>query len=105
LGETVVQYRVLGPLEVVGAGGPVALGSFQQRAVLALLLVHAPEVVSVDQLIDELWGERPPTTAPHAVQVHVSAIRKTLRSATAGGGVGVTRSGVGVRARGRSGAG
>jgi DNA-binding SARP family transcriptional activator len=91
----VVDYRVLGPLEVVGDGGPVALGSVQQRAVLALLIVHAPEIVSIDRLIDELWGERPPTTAPHAVQVYVSAIRKTLRNATAGAGVGLTRSGSG----------
>ena len=90
-----LQYRVLGPLEVVGAGGPVALGSVQQRALLALLLVHAPEVVPVDRLIDELWGERPPATASHAVQVHVSAIRKTLNSATAGDGLAVTRSGSG----------
>ncbi len=95
LGVMVVEYRVLGPLEVVGADGPVALGSVQQRAVLAVLLVHAPEVVSVDRLIDELWGERPPATAAHAVQVHVSAIRKTLRTAGAGGGIGVTRSGSG----------
>jgi DNA-binding SARP family transcriptional activator len=89
----VVELRVLGLLEVVGAGGPVALGSVQQRAVLAVLLVRAPEVVSVDRLIDELWGERPPAAAAHAVQVHVSAIRKTLRDA--GGGIGVTRSGSG----------
>ncbi len=90
-----VQYRVLGPLEVVGASGPVGLGSIQQRALLALLLVHAPEVVSVDRLIDELWGERPPATASHAVQVHVSAIRKTLNNATAGDGLAVIRSGSG----------
>ena len=95
LGVMVVEYRVLGPLEVVGPDGPVALGSVQQRAVLAVLLVHAPEVVSVDRLIDELWGERPPATAAHAVQVHVSAIRKTLRTAGAADGIGVTRSGSG----------
>src|ERR1700733_10086446 len=95
LGVMVVEYRVLGPLEVVGADGPVTLGSVQQRAVLAVLLVHAPEAVSVDRLIDELWGERPPATAAHAVQVHVSAIRKTLRTAGADGGIGVTRSGSG----------
>ena len=93
LGVVVVEFRVLGPLEVVAAGGPVALGSVQQRAVLAVLLVRAPEVVSVDRLIDELWGERPPATAAHAVQVHVSAIRQTLRDF--GGGLGVTRSGSG----------
>ena len=59
---------------------PVALGSAQQRAVLALLLVRAPEPVSGDRLIDELWGERPPASAQHAVQVYVSGIRKALRA-------------------------
>jgi class 3 adenylate cyclase/DNA-binding SARP family transcriptional activator len=74
-----VEFRVLGPLQVVDAGGVVALGSAQQRAVLALLILHAPEPVSLDRLIDELWGERPPATAQHAVQVYVSGIRKLLR--------------------------
>jgi DNA-binding SARP family transcriptional activator len=66
-------------LQVVDAGEVVALGSAQQRAVLALLILHAPEPVSLDRLIDELWGERPPATAQHAVQVYVSGIRKLLR--------------------------
>jgi predicted ATPase/DNA-binding SARP family transcriptional activator len=73
-----VEFRVLGPLQVVDAGQVVALGSAQQRAVLALLILHAPEPVSLDRLIDELWGERPPATAQHAVHVYVSAIRKAL---------------------------
>jgi class 3 adenylate cyclase/tetratricopeptide (TPR) repeat protein len=57
---------------------------------LALLLVHAPEPVSQDRLIDELWGERPPASAAHAVQVYVSGIRKLLRAV--GGEVAVNRS-------------
>ena len=60
-------------------GKELALGSAQQRAVLALLLVRAPGPVSVDRLVDGLWGERPPATAAHAVQVYVSGIRKALR--------------------------
>jgi predicted ATPase/DNA-binding SARP family transcriptional activator len=83
-----VEFRILGPLEVVGGGEPLALGSAQQRAVLALLLIRAPEPVSSDWLIDELWGENPPATAAHAVQVHVSGIRKALR---AGGGDAAVR--------------
>jgi predicted ATPase/class 3 adenylate cyclase/DNA-binding winged helix-turn-helix (wHTH) protein len=83
-----VEFRILGPLEVVGpAGEALALGSAQQRAVLALLLIGAPEPVSRDRLVDELWGERPPATAQHAVQVYVSGIRKILRAG--GGGVAV----------------
>jgi DNA-binding SARP family transcriptional activator len=86
-----VEFRTLGPLQVVDAGQALALGSGLQRAVLALLVVDAPEPVSVDRLIDELWGERPPASAQHAVQVYVSAIRKLLR--TSGGEVSVRTTG------------
>jgi len=84
-----VEFRTLGPLEVAAGGEAVALGGAQQRAVLALLLIGAPAPVSPDRLIDELWGERPPATAPHAVQVYVSGIRRLLR---AGGSEAVVRS-------------
>jgi DNA-binding SARP family transcriptional activator len=76
-----VEFLVLGPLHVMHAGEALALGGPQQRALLALLLVHPPEWVSRDRLIDELWGERPPPSAANAVQVHVSGIRKLLRAA------------------------
>jgi DNA-binding SARP family transcriptional activator len=65
-------------LEVVDA--EQSLGGSQQRLVLALLLLSSPEALSADRLVDELWGERPPASAQHAVQVYVSAIRKLLRS-------------------------
>ena len=58
-----MEFRVLGPFEVVHAGEPVALGGAKQRAVLALLALQAPERVSLERLVDELWGERPPATA------------------------------------------
>jgi DNA-binding SARP family transcriptional activator len=80
-GGSVVEFRVLGPLEVVHAGELVGVGSAQQREVLALLVLRAPEPVSVQALIDELWGERPPATAQHAMRVYVSAIRRRLRTA------------------------
>ena len=51
---------VLGPLEVVRDGEPVRLGSPQQRRLLAVLVVHANEVVSSDRLVDVLWGDDPP---------------------------------------------
>jgi DNA-binding SARP family transcriptional activator len=73
-----VEYRVLGPLEVVDGDGPVALGRLKERLVLAVLLLHANEVVSRDRLIDELWGEAAPPTAKKAVNVYVSQLRKTL---------------------------
>ncbi len=73
-----MDFRVLGPLEVSDHGRPIGLGGRQQRALLALLLLHANEVVSRDRLIDELWQEDPPETARTALQVHVSQLRKAV---------------------------
>jgi DNA-binding SARP family transcriptional activator len=73
-----VEYRILGPLEVVDEGGPVALGRLKERLVLAVLLLHANEFVSRERLIDELWGAAPPPTARKAVNVYVSQLRKAL---------------------------
>jgi len=75
-----VEFRILGPLEVGEQGRPLSLGGARQRAVLALLLTRANEVVSTDRLIDELWGERPPKAAANALQYHVSRLRKLLGS-------------------------
>ena len=60
---------------------------------LALLIVHVPQPLSAERLVDELWGERPPVTAQHAVQVHVSGIRKILRAGGGGAAVLSSRSG------------
>jgi DNA-binding SARP family transcriptional activator len=73
-----VEFRILGPLEVVAGGRPLALGGPRQRALLALLLTRANEVVSADRLIDELWGEHPPRDPANALQYHVSQLRKAL---------------------------
>jgi YVTN family beta-propeller protein len=83
-----MEFRILGPVEVSDGGRQVPLGGSKQRAVLALLLVHRGETVSVDRLVDELWGERPPDTATKTVQVYVSRLRKAL-----GDGVLITRNG------------
>jgi DNA-binding SARP family transcriptional activator len=82
LGGGRVQFRILGPLEVLGDHGrPLALGGAKQRALLAVLLLHAGQVVSADRLIDELWGEDPPNTARNVVQVYVANLRKVLEPA------------------------
>ncbi len=73
-----MQFGILGPLEVSTAGGRLPLGSPQQRALLADLLLHANEVVPRDRLIDDLWGDAPPGTATKIVQLYVSALRKAL---------------------------
>ncbi len=72
------EFRILGPLEVVGADGPLALGGQKQRALLGLLLVRAGEVVATDRLVTDLWGEEPPRTATTSLQNFVSQLRKLL---------------------------
>ena len=73
-----IEFRVLGSLEVVEGDRPVALGGPQQRALLAVLLVHRGESVSSDRLIDELWGEQAPASAVKIVQGYVSNLRRVL---------------------------
>ena len=74
-----MRFGILGPFEVADdQGREIALGGRKQRAVLAILLLHAGEVVSSDRLIEELWGERPPATAAKTIHVYVSKLRKAL---------------------------
>jgi DNA-binding SARP family transcriptional activator len=75
-----MEYRILGPLEVADRDREVLLGGGRQRSVLALLLLHANEVVPSERLIDQLWGDTPPQTAAKTVQVYVSQLRKSLRN-------------------------
>jgi DNA-binding SARP family transcriptional activator len=72
------DYRILGPLEVVTEAGPLALGGQKQRALLAVLILEANRVVSVDRIVDALWGEHPPRTAVTSLQNFVSQLRKVL---------------------------
>jgi predicted ATPase/DNA-binding SARP family transcriptional activator len=76
--ESGVQFRLLGPLEALDGGEPLALGGRKQRAVLAILLLHANDVVSTDRLIDDLWRDQPPEGAVNALQAYVSRLRKVL---------------------------
>ena len=78
-----MEFRILGPLEVVEDGQPVALGTLKERLVLGVLLLRANEFVSRERLIDDLWGEAPPPTARKAVNVYVSKLRKALSVAGA----------------------
>jgi predicted ATPase/DNA-binding SARP family transcriptional activator len=74
------QFRILGPVEVSLDGEPAALGAPKQRGLLALLLVNRRRVVTVAQLIDGLWGEAPPASAPQSLQVYVHGLRRALGS-------------------------
>src|SRR4051812_7539146 len=76
-----MEFRILGPFEVRADGHPVALPGAKPRALLAALVVHANESVSVDQLALAVWGEDAPATGSKTVQVYVSRLRKALRDA------------------------
>ncbi|HJU37867.1 MAG TPA: BTAD domain-containing putative transcriptional regulator [Gaiellaceae bacterium] len=83
------QFRILGPVEALVDGTPAALGAPKQRALLALLLVNRRRVVPAEQLIDGLWGEKPPASALQSLQVYVHGLRRALggeRIETAGRG-------------------
>ena len=77
-----LEFHILGPLEVVAEGGPVRLGGPKQRATLAILLLHANRVVSVERLADDLYAGAAPVTAVTQVQRQVSELRKALGSAS-----------------------
>jgi DNA-binding SARP family transcriptional activator len=73
------DFRILGPLEVVGDdGASLPLGGTKQRSLLATLLLRVGEVVSTDSLLATLWGETPPRTAATSLQNLVSALRKLI---------------------------
>ena len=79
----VLEFRILGPLEVVSEQGPVTLGGPRQRATLAILLLAANRVVSIDRLADDLYRGAAPVTAVTQVQRQISELRKALGASSA----------------------
>ena len=73
-----MEFLILGPLEVRDAGRSLAIGGARQRALLAILLTRANQVIGRDALIDELWGESPPETATNVLQGYISHLRKAV---------------------------
>jgi DNA-binding SARP family transcriptional activator/pimeloyl-ACP methyl ester carboxylesterase len=73
-----MDFRLLGPLDVLNDREPVPISAGKQRALLACLLLQANRTVSRDQIVDALWGEQVPDSAQKMVQIHVSALRKAL---------------------------
>jgi ABC-type transport system substrate-binding protein/DNA-binding SARP family transcriptional activator len=71
-----MDLQLLGPVEATVQGRPIPLGATKQRALLAILALHANSTVSIDFLVDALWGEEPPATAPKMVQIYVSQLRR-----------------------------
>jgi hypothetical protein len=76
--HAVLEFRILGPLEVLRPEGPVHLGGPKQRATLAILLLNANRVVSIDRLADDLYAGRAPVTAATQVHRQISELRKGL---------------------------
>jgi DNA-binding SARP family transcriptional activator/tetratricopeptide (TPR) repeat protein len=77
--EAQVKFRILGSLEVIAGSEPVVLAGQRQRQLLAALLISADRAVSLDELIDVVWDEGPPSTAKRQVQNCISALRRLLR--------------------------
>jgi DNA-binding SARP family transcriptional activator/WD40 repeat protein len=73
-----MDFGVLGALSVTDGGRPIALGGPIQRRLLAALVAHAPQSVSSEVLVDDLWGESPPATAVRTLHSHVARLRDTL---------------------------
>ncbi len=73
-----LEFRILGRFEVWQDGHRIEVGVGKQRALLAVLLLRAGEVVSTDSLIDALWGERAPASAANSVHIYVSRLRRAL---------------------------
>src|SRR5262245_52369304 len=73
-----MEFRILGPLEVLDDGRPLKLGSARQRTLLAALLVCAGDVVSSDRLAEALWGDDQPSDASNALQTYVSRLRRVV---------------------------
>lgn len=76
-----MEIRILGPIEMFAEGQRVEVGTPQTRAVLAIFVAHVGELVTVDYLIDELWGELAPKNARTLVQGYVWRLRRTFRAA------------------------
>ncbi|GAA2348846.1 AfsR/SARP family transcriptional regulator [Dactylosporangium salmoneum] len=73
-----MDFRILGPLEVVVAGEAVPLGGAKPRAVLIALLLHPGRYVAADRLIADVWGDDPPPSAVNALQSYLSRLRRAL---------------------------
>lgn len=80
-GLAVIEYRLLGPLEVSVNGTVIRIGGLRQRTLLAMLLLRANQPVPRDVLADQLWGEHPPRGAQHTLDVYLSRLRKALDGA------------------------
>ncbi len=73
-----MEFRVLGPVELVAGQRAPPLGGYRQRLVLAVLLSRANQVVSTDWVVDAVWGDQPPRTARKTLQVYLARLRQLI---------------------------
>jgi DNA-binding SARP family transcriptional activator len=94
-----MKFLILGPLEAYDGDRRLSLGGPRQRALLAMLLLHANEVVSSDKLVDVLWGEAGTEDGAKALSVAVSRLRRLTRAGTAArrGGASARHASAGLR--------
>jgi DNA-binding SARP family transcriptional activator len=92
-----MQLRILGPLELVADHGPVRIGGPREHVVLAALALRANRVVTVEYLIDAVWGQDPPTTARSQIQTCISGLRKVLDSASLPDAIATSAAGYSLR--------
>lgn len=98
-----VQVRLLGPLQVWAAGQPVLVGGGRQQAVLAMLALQVNQVVSVDRLVDGLWGAAPPDGAVNTVQAYTVSAAPEVAGGRPGRGGGAAAAGLPAGTRRRPG--
>lgn len=76
--NVILDFRVLGPVQVLLADLPVLLGGVKRRSLLALLIENRNRVVSVNAIAEALWGDRPPSSVASSIQVAISGLRSAL---------------------------
>lgn len=81
MGEAGLEFSILGEMKVLAGGRPLPIGGPRERKMLAVLLVNANAVVSIDQLVDAVWNAEPPATSRNQVRNRIAHLRRSWRSA------------------------
>ena len=75
-----MEFRILGPVEIIGGSERLELGGDRQRIVAATLLLSANKVVTMGRLLEAIYGEDLPSTARAQAQISISSLRRTFGS-------------------------
>jgi DNA-binding SARP family transcriptional activator len=85
-----LDFRILGPVQVIADGQPVPIAGPRQRTVLAMLLLEPQRVISLDRLVEAVWGNTPPATSRTQIAICIASLRKVFHQATGADDVLVT---------------